>query len=380
MFGYRQNIDRKDVEVGSVVRRFTDGQYVIEEIYQRDDTAWDLAKQKEFIYDTIKNRITVPIYIDARPLRTNQAIMDGQQRLSAFRKFFNNEFRLGAFVEDIEGQSVANCYFDELDDEVKKHLLSAEIPQVIYKDDTMTDKDMSETYLKINSGMPLNNAEKRKAMNSMLTEVFKEIQETYSLFSRTEEPKYISKTSDREGHRSILDFILQNFLQNSAKVTRNKENLEKQTLSEDIQSVSINDEVIQNIIESIRYLEKSLKPYTNKNDDSVRSFLSTTNLTKGLLGKNHVRMSVFLHHDLVRNRGYNLDGKEKEFGEFLMNTIGFGGPAFSDFHRNDHADKQEALHKFLLKGITKILKETNDLEEKVGTVIEKKLGDRITTN
>ena len=115
-------------------------------------------------------------------------------------------------------------------------------------------------------------------------------------------------------------------------------------------SISINDEVIQNMIESIKYLEKSLKPYTDHGDDTVRNFLTTTKMTKGLLGKNHVRMSVFLHHDLVRNRGYNLDGKEKEFGEFLMNTIGFGGKEFSDFHRNDHADSQEALHKFLLFG------------------------------
>jgi hypothetical protein len=379
MLGYKQNIDRKDVEIGSVVKRFTSGQYVIEEIYQRDDSAWDLAKQREFIYDTIKNPITVPIYIDARPSRNKQAIMDGQQRLTALRDFINNKFRV-MNGENIDEHSVANCYFDELDDEVKEHLLSAEIPQVIYKDDTMTDKDMSETYLKINSGVPLNSAEKRKAMNSNLTEVFKEIQETCSLFSRTAEPKYISKTSDREGHRSILDFILQNFLQNSAKVSRSAPKLEEQTLHKDILSISINDDVIQNMIESIKYLEKSLKPYTDYGDDTVRNFLSTTKLTNGLLGKNHVRMSVFLHHDLVRNKGYNLDGREKEFGEFLMNTIGFGGPTFVEFHRNDHADKQEALHKFLLKGITKILKETNDLEEKVGTVIDKKLGNKITPN
>lgn len=379
MLGYKQNIDRKDVEIGSVVTRFTNGQYMIEENYQRGDMAWDLPKRRRFIYDTIKNPITVPIYIDARPSRKNQAIMDGQQRLTALRDFINNKFRV-MNGENIEGHSVGNCYFDELDDEVKEHLLSAEIPQVIYKDDTMTDKDMSETYLKINSGVPLNSAEKRKAMNSNLTKVFKEIQETYSLFSRTAEPKYINKTPDKEGHRSILDSILQNFLQNSAKVTRSAQKLEEQTLHKDILSMSINDEVIQNMIESIKYLEKSLKPYTNYGDDTVRNFLTTAKLTNGLLGKNHVRMSVFLHHDLVRNRGYNLDGREKEFGEFLMNTIGFGGPAFLEYHRNDHADKQEALHKLLLKGITKILKETNDLEEKVGTVIDKKLSDKISTN
>ena len=55
MLGYKQNIDRKDVEIGSVVKRFTSGQYVIEEIYQRDDSAWDLAKQREFIYDNIRS-------------------------------------------------------------------------------------------------------------------------------------------------------------------------------------------------------------------------------------------------------------------------------------------------------------------------------------
>lgn len=379
MLGYKQNIDRKDVEIGSVVKRFTSGQYVIEEIYQRDDSAWDLAKQREFIYDTIKNPITVPIYIDARPSRNKQAIMDGQQRLTALRDFINNKFRVMG-GENIDGHSVANCYFDELDDEVKEHLLSAEIPQFIYKEDTMTDKDMSETYLKINSGVPLNSAEKRKAMNSKLTEVFKEIQETCGLFTRTAEPKYILPTSDREGHRSILDFVLQNFLNNSAKVQRSALNLERQTLSEEILSVSINDEVIQNMIESIQYLEKSLKPYTNKNDDSVRSFLSSTKLTGALLKKNHVRMSLFLHHDLVRNKGYKLDGREKEFGEFLMNTIGFGGSTFAEFHKTDNADRQNELHKFLLKGITKILKETNDLEEKVDTVIDKKLSNKITTN
>ena len=57
MLGYKHNIDRKDVEIGSGVKRFTSGQYVIEEIYHRDDSAWDLANISEEKYKRRKREI-----------------------------------------------------------------------------------------------------------------------------------------------------------------------------------------------------------------------------------------------------------------------------------------------------------------------------------
>jgi|TARA_R100000742_G_C4266952_1_gene85093 hypothetical protein len=368
---HRENIENTTVELNSLTKRFNDKSYIVEKIYQRDNEAWSKTQARQHLDDIIKWKPTVSIHLDSRPKRNNTvAIMDGQQRLTWWTKFLNNEFSLGT-ISDWEGHPIKRKYFEELDREVQEHILTMPIPVVIYKDDIMSDEDMAEKYLSINAGTPLNNAEKRKAMNKAMTETWATILKICPIFNNNlGEPKYISKSPDHEGFRSILDFVYQNFLKETAYVSRDAKSLEKQTLK--ASKISIDDNVVNRMMDSLNYVAESLEPYTKYTEQGEKEQLKSLRIDTvktGLLKKNHVRAFTFLHDDLVR-RNYDLELVKKEFGNFVIKTVRRNEERFKEWNRNDSGKSQFELHNYLLNGFEPILKGKQ----------ERKLKSRIARN
>ena len=103
---HRENIENTTVELNSLTKRFNDKSYIVEKIYQRDNEAWSKTQARQHLDDIIKWKPTVSIHLDSRPKRNNTvAIMDGQQRLTWWTKFLNNDFTLGT-ISDWEGHSI----------------------------------------------------------------------------------------------------------------------------------------------------------------------------------------------------------------------------------------------------------------------------------
>ena len=93
MIAHKQHIVKKDFTVEYLKHKFSSGQYAVNPLYQRDDSAWDYNKKQAFISDVILNPLVVPIHLDGRDT-SKTYILDGQQRLTTFKQFINNEFVL----------------------------------------------------------------------------------------------------------------------------------------------------------------------------------------------------------------------------------------------------------------------------------------------
>ena len=94
LLNYEMNIENRNSEMGSLVDRFETGEYAVDKLYQREDCAWDEPKKKSFIKDMLLHPVPVPIYLDSRKENSVTYVLDGQQRLTTFKQFKNNEFAL----------------------------------------------------------------------------------------------------------------------------------------------------------------------------------------------------------------------------------------------------------------------------------------------
>ena len=142
--------------------------------YQRESFAWSVAKQQRFI-DSLLNGFDVPkIYLhDLRgrhPTRV-YAIIDGKQRLNAIWRFLEGTLALAHDFE-IEPANVpelptgvdpprAGAHFADFEPAWQKVLKRTPLSVVLVQEATV--EDIEDLFSRLNSGEPLNAAEKRNA-------------------------------------------------------------------------------------------------------------------------------------------------------------------------------------------------------------------------
>lgn len=120
--------------------------------------------------------------------------VDGNNRITTLKALFNNELTLKAGdypVKRTGGSTPGDTYntkynmvhiganktWDELDDDVKRFILDQELTVDIYT--KATRSQLSDLFLAVNSGTPLNQAEKRNAIISNISRVCRELGEKY---------------------------------------------------------------------------------------------------------------------------------------------------------------------------------------------------------
>ena len=366
------NIETKNIEAVALVKRFLDGEYVANPLYQTDNKRWELAKKREFITSIFTTPVPVPFFLDDRKTNPAVYILDGQQRVTALSGFRNNEYSLprarrkeDIIYAEIDGQrfNVSGKYFGDLHPKAQKYFDRHQMPVTIYKDGT--DGEMAVTFMRINGGTALNNAELRKAMNPILTLAIDETLNTNDLFTKGEAPYYIRSSRARESWRTLWEKTFLTF-RKGLGYSVTSETLKKQ--AEELIDISIEDDTVVDMLESFSFVAKALKPFTDLDNPLVRGRLVEGKFTKGLLGKNMIKLATYLHHDLSRNHSFDFTGREAVFGDELLLAVTEARGSQSEFYnwsRDDSAKSQEQAHFFLKRRLLSRLNSTEELERTV---------------
>lgn len=164
--------------------------------YQRHGRLWKKA-QKQLLIDSVLNGLDIPkFYFQFMPpkvgdMHYNYAIIDGKQRIETILEFIDNQFPLStgfAFLDDGVAQqfdNVSGKYFSEL--ESIAPALIARFWQyelnIVFMDTTNPDI-INELFVRLNSGVPVNAAEKRNANGGILSTKIQELCDTSSFFTR----------------------------------------------------------------------------------------------------------------------------------------------------------------------------------------------------
>lgn len=158
---------RKDKKALDKLYRRRD-RYDLQPDFQRQEV-WSGIKQQKLM-DTVLKKWDIPkIYLRVVD-EENFECIDGQQRMNAIFKFYDNELKLPK-----ESGEYAGLYYNDLPDKLKDIFDDYELDIELIRD--ASDDELRELFARLQLGMPLNSAEKLNAMSGNMRDFVKDLSE-----------------------------------------------------------------------------------------------------------------------------------------------------------------------------------------------------------
>lgn len=154
------NINSNNYSILEIIQMLERKELVVNKEYQRGSGLWP-ASASAFFIDTILEDFTFPKiymyeYLDRPSRGMRKEIVDGQQRIGAIQRFYNDEFSLQA-----EGRNKGRK-FSELDEEDRDKFFTYSVPVDVIRN--ASSSDILQMFRRMNAyTLPLNDPEKRHA-------------------------------------------------------------------------------------------------------------------------------------------------------------------------------------------------------------------------
>lgn len=184
-------ITKKSMSILEVIKLFEENSINMTPRYQRKSGIWK-TKDNQLLIDSIFNGIDLPkFYFHMFPQEGNYkyAVVDGKQRITAIIDFYNNKFPMASDFRYFEGgneASIKGLFYHEIEEKY---------PRVAGKflsymlDFSMIDTDeidrIDNMFIRINMGVKVNTAEKRKAYGGKLIDLISETANQNPFFVNT---------------------------------------------------------------------------------------------------------------------------------------------------------------------------------------------------
>lgn len=146
--------------VQTITNKIKRGNILFTHKLQRPEGVWNNRQKSLLIDSLLRGYLINPTYTVLDDGK--QYVIDGVQRLYSVYTFINDEYRLSKTLESIiiddEEYEIAGKKFSKLDEKIQDELMSAQLQVCEISD--YTDKDVREMFRRLNSGKPLNTAQK----------------------------------------------------------------------------------------------------------------------------------------------------------------------------------------------------------------------------
>ncbi|MEQ3679887.1 DUF262 domain-containing protein [Pseudophaeobacter sp.] len=151
-------ITSNNYSIIEIVQMLDRRELVVNRDYQRGSGIWPTGPSSYFIDTIIENfpfpKIYMYEFVNREERNVRKEIVDGQQRISAITRFYNNEFALGSDSEH------AGCKFQDLDDDTQERFLSYVVSVDVIR--SAQRGEILQMFRRMNAyTLPLNEAEKR---------------------------------------------------------------------------------------------------------------------------------------------------------------------------------------------------------------------------
>jgi hypothetical protein len=158
--------------------------------------------QKELFIDSMLLGYDIPkIYFHDNPNGSiRYDVVDGQQRLTTIFEFISNHFKLPSESDPINGEEIANKFFNDLSDDLQLDFQNINL-DIVVLNNAYTQDDIEDMFLRYQNGEPLNAAEKRKAIPGSFKDVVKELG-LHKVFEKC------GFNDDREGYQDTVAKVL----------------------------------------------------------------------------------------------------------------------------------------------------------------------------
>ncbi len=196
--------------VFDVVRRIKANGFILNPDFQRD-FVWAADKQSKLI-ESVVMRIPLPVFYLAEDTKGRTIVVDGLQRLSTFRAFLDNQFKLKLPKQE----SLNNKWFEELTPKLKNRIEDCNLELYVI-DSKVPERAKLDIFERVNSGEPLTRQQMRNCLYmGNATRWLKDEAYTDLFLSATGRSLDQKKMRDREFINRFVSFYLIGF-ENYAK-------------------------------------------------------------------------------------------------------------------------------------------------------------------
>lgn len=274
MFYIKRNIELEKVTVKQLFKMFKNNEIDLTPYYQRYSDIWSLEK-KRLLIDTLINGYDIPKfyfhYIISNSnelIKTNYkyAVIDGKQRINALIEFIEGKFSLNESVRYLENPDLKlnNLTYKKLMNrsdlwDIKERIDNFQL-DIIH---IITDEfdRIEEMFLRLNEGVPVNNAEKRNSIGGVLIEKVNKYTKEWDFFTkkvrfgnkRMEHQDLLLKLSLIESNNGKIESFTKKNLDNLVRSFKPKKNATKNEI-ENLNNKA--NELIENVYLNIKLFNK----------------------------------------------------------------------------------------------------------------------------
>jgi transcriptional regulator with XRE-family HTH domain len=193
--------------VAEIVKRINANRYDLNPDFQRD-FVWPLDKQSRLIESCIM-RIPLPVLYVAEAADGRIIVVDGLQRLTTFKRFLGNEFRL-TFAESEDGQKhpLHGIDYNNLDLKLQERVEDTQLTLYIL-DSKAPERAKLDIFDRVNSGEPLSRQQMRNCLyNGPATTWLRETAQSETFLEATGHSLDSKRMRDREAINRFCAFSL----------------------------------------------------------------------------------------------------------------------------------------------------------------------------
>jgi hypothetical protein len=155
---FAMQITSNNYSIIEIIQMLERRELVVNRDYQRGSGIWPSGPSSYFIDTILENypfpKIYMYEFVNREQRAVRKEIVDGQQRISAITRFYNNEFALASDSQH------AGCRFRDLDDETQEEFLSYVVSVDVIR--SAQRGEILQMFRRMNAyTLPLNEAEKR---------------------------------------------------------------------------------------------------------------------------------------------------------------------------------------------------------------------------
>lgn len=224
--------------------------------YQRSGAVWSISKKQNLI-DSIFNEIDLPkFYFHFYPIedegKYDYAVIDGKQRILAIMDFLNGRICLKkkfCFLDEKFNEvKIEGMCFNDIQEKypyIAAQFLMFELDIVFVDTDDIAR--INEMFIRINAGVPVNNAEKRNALGGKLMKLISQICANHPFFRET-----VSFADNRNGYQEI--FLKLFVLEYKKEIVSLSNGMIEKVLYECKNCENNEEEILQNIVMNLQKL------------------------------------------------------------------------------------------------------------------------------
>ncbi len=141
--------------------------------YQRPPV-WTRS-QKQLLMDTVLRDYDIPkVYLRHTGEKPDiYEVVDGQQRIRAICEYFEGKFKLPKDADPVDGESIADCGYDDLSVDARLQLDNYNLDMVVIE--KADEDEVREMFLRLQNGTTLRAQEKRNAYRGRMRDFVKEL-------------------------------------------------------------------------------------------------------------------------------------------------------------------------------------------------------------